>query len=85
MKVQEVECWIPDHLLTESEIDHLCIGLNRGGSWDWDLVANLWDPIDLIKYGFSENELMGTFEKVEEHKKEKKKKTTICPSCGHEF
>ena len=89
MKVKEVECWVPDNLLTEEEIDHLCIGLNHGGSWDWDVLANLFDPIDLLKYGFTEEQLLGFSEKNEESeeggtlKNSKKKKE--CPNCGHEI
>ena len=74
--------------LTDEDIDHLCIGLNRGGSWDWDILANLWDPIDLLQWGFSEEELLDSSEKTEEiidDKKEKKKKSKLCPNCGHEF
>jgi hypothetical protein len=91
MKTKEVECWMPDRTLSEKEIDRLCIGLNLNqGSWDYDILANQWDVIDLLQYGFTEEQLLGVFDKdgenVEEDKKNnnsKKKKT--CPNCGHEF
>lgn len=85
MCTKTVECWVPDQQLTDEDIDHLCIGLNRGGSWDWDIMANLWEPLDLLKYGFNESELLGTFEDDADEKKEKKKKNKLCPNCGHEF
>lgn len=91
MKVKEVQCWVPDHLLTEEEIDHLCIGLNLNhGEWDYDLLANEFDPIDLLTWGFTEEQLLDSCEEAEkvliDHNDEEKKKTiTACPKCGHEF
>ncbi len=39
----------------------MCIGLNlHQGAWDFDLLANEWDPIDLLNYGFTEEQLLGT-------------------------
>lgn len=64
-KVKKVECWLPDRLLTQEEIDHLCIGLNLNqGAFDYDILANEWDPIDLLKYGFTEEQLLGLEEKI---------------------
>ncbi len=87
MKVKEIECWIPSETLMQEDIEHLCIGLNRGGSWDWEIMANEWDALDLLKYGFTENELLGHFEKEEGSEKEDKKakKQTECPACGCVF
>jgi DNA modification methylase len=48
-------------MLDEKEIDEMCIGLNlHQGAWDFDLLANEWDPIDLLNYGFTEEQLLGT-------------------------
>lgn len=67
MKVKEVECWFPDHQLTDEEIDHLCIGLNLNqGQFDYDILANQWDPLDLLKYGFTEEQLLGSVKEAEE-------------------
>ena len=88
MKKKEVECWVPDRFLTEEEVNRLCIGLNRNqGEFDYDILANSFDVIDLINWGFSEDDLLGNFENLieeTEEKQEKNKKVT-CPSCGHEF
>jgi len=83
MKHKEVECWVPDHLLTEEEIDHLCIGLNLNqGMWDFDVLANSWEPLDLLTWGFSEEQLLG----LDTEEKEKKgKKCKTCPKCGEEI
>ena len=38
--VKEVECWVPDRLLTEREVEELNIRLNKNtGSWDFDTLA----------------------------------------------
>jgi len=90
MKVKEVECWVPNAQLSEEEIDRLCIGLNLNqGKWDWDLLANEYEAIDLLKWGFTEEQLVGPFAESEEildgEPEEKKKKKKCCPNCGHEF
>lgn len=65
-KVKTVECWVPDRLLDEKEIDELCIGLNlHQGSWDYDLLANEWEPLDLLQYGFTEEQLLGATKEIE--------------------
>lgn len=79
-----VECWIPDRLLDEKEVDELCIRLNRNtGDWDFDLLANEFEAMDLLEWGFSEEQLVGSFSEVEGEKPEKKKKSKECPNCGH--
>lgn len=87
MKIKSVECWVPDRELSDEEIDELLIKLNlHQGSYDYDILANEWEPLDLIEWGFSQEKLMGSIEidsDSSEEKKEKKKKS--CPSCGHEF
>lgn len=92
-KYKAIKCWIPNRQLTENEVDKLCIKLNKHhGSWDWDIMANEWDPITLLESGFTEDELMGTYEKynkevTEQNSKETKNssKKKSCPNCGHEF
>jgi DNA modification methylase len=67
MKVKEVECWLPEKMLEQEDIDHLCIGLNLNqGSFDYDILANEWDPIDLLHYGFTEEQLLGVGKEVEQ-------------------
>lgn len=101
MKKKEVECWVPDRQLSQQDLDELCIGLNLNqGSWDYDILANEYEPIDLLRYGFKEEQLLGKMEEQEESKetvtallneseeiedKEKKTKTHMCPQCGYEF
>jgi hypothetical protein len=86
MKIKEVECWVADHQLSEEEIDHLCIGLNLNqGAWDYDMLGNLWEPLDLLKWGFTEEQLLGDCETNQESKTKKSKDLKICPSCGIEI
>lgn len=88
MKAKTVECWVPDRFLDENEVEHLCIGLNLNqGQWDWDVLGNEWDALDLLKYGFTEEQLLGLAPEVSEEggAEEKKKKSKECPSCGHKF
>lgn len=89
-KVKFLECWVAETQLSDSEIDELCIGLNlHQGQWDWDVLANSFDPLDLLQYGFSEEQLLGSCQEdvdgVETEKKGKSNKKKMCPSCGHEF
>jgi hypothetical protein len=93
LKTKEIECWVPDHLLIQEEIDHLCIGLNLNqGNWDYDILANEWEPIDLLNWGFTEEQLVGSAKEAEEaatalndEEEESDKKKHKCPQCGHEF
>ncbi len=86
-KVKTVECWVPERLLEEKEVEEILIRLNRNhGSFDYDLLANEFDLSDLLDYGFpmEELELIETKE-VESEEKDKKKKLKTCPSCGYEL
>lgn len=65
-KAKSVECWVSDTLLSQEDIDELCIGLNlHQGAWDWDIMANQWDPVDLLNYGFTEEQLLGASNEAE--------------------
>ncbi len=58
-KTKTVECWVPEQQLSEEDINHLCVGLNLNqGSFDYDILANQWDFVDLLKYGFTEEQLL---------------------------
>jgi hypothetical protein len=58
MGYKEVDVYVPDQPLSEREIEELNIRLNRNnGDWDWDILGNVWDPNDLIEWGFTLEEL----------------------------
>ena len=82
---------MPDRHLSEKEIEEMCIGLNlHQGSFDYEVLANEWDMLDLLEYGFTEDNLVGIYDDVEkvateEKEKNSSKKMKSCPNCGHEF
>ena len=84
--VKEVDVSIPDRQLTEKEVDELCIRLNKnGGEFDYDLLANVYDPIELCEWGFKPEELDIDVGEVEEEPEEKQKKGKQCPNCGFDL
>jgi hypothetical protein len=54
----DVEVYIPIEPLSQEEEEELTIRLNKNiGSWDFDLLANHWEPEKLLEWGFSMEEL----------------------------
>lgn len=86
-KIKTVECWVADRELLEEEVEELMVGLNlHQGTWDWDILADNFDAIDLLEYGFSEEQLLGSCQEEGETKeKTSSKKKKSCPNCGHEL
>ena len=91
-KIKEIECWMPNIELSDKQVEELNIRLNRGGSFDYDILANEYDMSDLVEYGFTESEMNicldnALSEEIESLDEDKptKKKLKCCPSCGHEF
>jgi len=84
---KEVECNVPDHQLSEKEVDEMNLCLNKNsGDWDWDILANEWDITQLIDCGFKPEELELNLDDVQTgDKKPKDKKMQCCPKCGHEY
>lgn len=89
MKEKSVECWVADKQLSEEDIEHLMVGLNLNqGNWDWDILANEFEPLKLLEMGFTEQQLLGKFQDDEEDEnleEKPNKKLKKCPGCGHEF
>lgn len=88
-KIKAIDCWLADRQLEENEVEELMIGVNKiHGQFDYDLLANQFDPIDLLNWGFSEKELLDTCQEAEEilgEIQEKEKKKKACPHCGGEL
>jgi len=85
---KEIDCWVPEHPLTEKDIDELNIRLNKNtGEWDFDILANEWIDLNLIEWGFSASDLGIELPEdvMEEEQEEEDKKLKMCPQCGHEF
>ncbi len=68
--VEEVECWVnQSDDLTNEEIDELNIRLNKNtGQWNWDILANEWDPNMLCQWGFKPDEFDDPLPKVNKPK-----------------
>jgi hypothetical protein len=57
-KIKTVDVYVPDAPLSEGEVDELGIRLNKNiGNWDFDILANSWDPGNLVDWGFTMEEL----------------------------
>ena len=83
MKAKTVECWVPDRFLDEKEVEELNIRLNRGGSWDFDILANEFEIGDLFNFGFTEDELKFSFDKIDEKMNSSETpECEKCPTCG---
>ena len=64
MKLKEIECFVPDHMLEPEEVDELNIRLNKNtGDWDYDVLKD-WDPDKLVDWGFNLEELGQSIEEI---------------------
>jgi ParB-like chromosome segregation protein Spo0J len=58
MGYNEVDCAVPSRPLSREEVSRLTIILNKvQGEFDFDMLANQWDPDLLVASGFTEEEL----------------------------
>lgn len=87
--LKEIECWVPDIDLNEKQIEKLNLMLNRvKGEFDYDILANEFDLLDLMEAGFTEHDfsvddiknITNPGEDSEIIKEEKK--IEPCPKCG---
>jgi len=96
MKAKSAAVYVPDRLLDEKEVQELCIRLNKNvaGQFDFDMLANQFDPRDLVSWGFEMDEL-GLGDKPEDDsagseggdgaKRLGQVQIIHCPKCDHEF
>lgn len=57
-KVKDVECYVAKEPLSDRDLMELNIRLNRNaGEWDYDVLANEWEELDLLDWGFKAEEL----------------------------
>ncbi|MGK5595677.1 MAG: ParB N-terminal domain-containing protein [Parachlamydiaceae bacterium] len=86
LKLKEVPCIVtndvPEYLIKRRVVlDNL-----HHGEHDFDMLAALYDPEELIDLGMLDKELGLDIENIDEQSNsEKKKKLKMCPQCGHEF
>jgi hypothetical protein len=84
-----IDVRVPSRKLTDEEFQEYLIRSNLNtGEWDWDCLANSFDAVNLLSYGFTEQQLLGICQEGEKEpaeEPEKIKNMKTCPSCGHEF
>lgn len=93
----EIEVRVPERALTEKEFQQYLIQSNKlTGVFDFDMLANVFDPTDLYDWGFTAKDLgMPDFAPADESEQgdlskvgtdgEGKLKEVTCPDCGHTF
>lgn len=64
--IDTVDVRVPDRALTDGEIKEAVVRLNKNiaGDWDFDILANSFEPSDLMDWGFEKLDL-GIVEAVE--------------------
>jgi hypothetical protein len=81
---KEIDVLVPDRLLTDDEVNELCLRLNKNsGSWDYEVLTDSFDTDTLFDVGFSVHDFVDYIDDTE--KPEKKKKAKTCPHCGVEL
>ncbi len=90
MGKEEVECYVPDHELTDKDIDELNIRLNKNnGEWNYEILANEWEADYLMEWGFDAKDLgidsIKHIEELQEEESKNQKTKKTCPNCGHEL
>lgn len=78
---KEIYCSISENLEPELIKRRILLDNRHNGEWDWDMLANNWDEIELLEVGFDVHELE-LDEKPLDASDEKKKKKKECPNCG---
>lgn len=76
--------------LTEDEKKRFLITDNVGfGEWDFDILANEWDALELAEWGVDlpvlDDVNFDDIESNENRKLNQESKEVTCPECGHKF
>jgi len=86
----EVAVRVSSRRLTEHERQEMAVRFRRNvGEFDFDILANVFEVDDLIKWGFDDSELVGyilpeDWEEYDERISDDVEMVT-CPECGHTF
>ena len=66
--IRKCDCYVPNRKLTDKEIEELNIRLNKNiaGKWDFDILANEFESLELLDWGFNERELGLLAERINE-------------------
>lgn len=87
LKMKTIPCIVEIDIPEEKMKERTIKDNKTYGEFDFDMLANEWDTDLLFNSGFEAKDLAFYQENIinMEEDEEKPKKTTICPSCGHEF
>jgi len=86
--LKEVPVIIADNLTAEQQKEFIIKDNVSGGEWDWEVLANQWDAVELDAWGVDGvvmeigNEAIDIDETPEP---KSKTDTEICPKCGFEW
>ena len=80
---KEVPVIVAEHITKEQENEFI-IKDNLGfGDWDWDILANEWDSVELEDWGLdvwqNEDDIINSFD---EENEEQAKDKIVCALCG---
>ena len=82
---KSIEVRVPNRMLDEGEMQEYLIRSNKNtGDWDWDILANSFNPADLVTWGFDPDQLLegitdGDKPEIQSEEKLEKEK---CETCG---
>ena len=86
---EEIDVRVPDKMLSvEDELEYLIRSNKNTGEWDYDILANEFDLVDLEEWGFSADDIEGEKQEYndgdlgQDGDSEGKGKTVKCPECG---
>ena len=81
--ISQVPVMIVD--LTEEQEREFIIKDNvSGGDWDWDVLANEWDSVELEEWGLDVPTFTDISSDELEEDADPKQKPCVCPNCGHD-
>lgn len=82
-----IEVRIPSRMLHPDECTEYLIRSNKNhGEWDWDILAQDYNPKDLHEWGFTSEELAdGVLDLKVEDLDDDDRKCETCPSCGQKI
>jgi len=87
LKLKDIPCIIDVDLDPDVQNKRTIKDNKTYGEFDFDELANSWDPAILVEAGFKIEELVGCVDEFinDDAKEEPSKKQHECPKCGHKF
>lgn len=81
----KISCLVEVELPEKVMNDRLLKDNLHSGEWDFDELANCFDIDNLLDLGFNASDFDIGIDLGSNSDEEKKKKSKLCPECGHEF